>query len=228
MTRLFFSCAVIIGLLPVAAAQGLLPAPAKVVRYADIIIQRYDQNGDKVLQKEEWEKMPGVPQAIDLDGDGQITRDELIWYFRHYGQSRTVHRTIAVDLSEPFRFDPANLRLFRPAWQRSSPPPDIQEEAVQETTDDVTEAMMNENEQEIDDEVYQKLLEEKRIPSSRPYHVLPEHLHGVPRWFILADKNGDGQVSLAEFAPTLSPRSVALFQSLDKNGNNFIEPDEAR
>ena len=58
--------------------------------------------------------------------------------------------------------------------------------------------------------------------------MLQENLQGVPRWFIQRDKNGDGQISLAEFAPTLSLEAVALFQRLDKNGDGFIEPDEAR
>ena len=211
------------------AARGLAPAPAKVIRYADIFLQRYDINGDGILQQEEWEKMPGTPQIIDLNGDGQITKDELLWYFRHYGQSRTIYRTIAIDLSEPYQFDPANMRLFQPVWQRPSPPPPpVPDVATQEQTEESIEAMMSANEQPIDDELYQKMLEERQIPSSRPYHVLPEHLQSVPRWFILLDKNGDGQVSLAEFAPTLSLRDVGLFRRLDKNNNGVIEPDEVR
>jgi len=228
MTRVFFVCLGVVLLLPDLSAQGLPPAPAKVVRYADTVIQRYDQNGDGILQQEEWEKMPGTPRAIDRDGDTQITRDELIWYLRHYGQTRTIHRTVMLDLSEPYRFDPANMRIFRPVWQPPPVPPVVPVETVRESAEDTTEALMSANEEAVDEDVYQKMLEERQLPSARPYHVLPEHLQGVPRWFILLDKNGDGQISLAEFAPTLSLRAVALFQSLDKNNNGFIEPDEVR
>ena len=216
--------------LPSAAlSQALPPAPEKVVRYADIVIQRLDQNGDGILQQDEWKNMPGTPQAIDRDGDGQITRDELIWYIRHYGQTRTIHRTIVLDLSAPYRFDPANMRLFtRPVWQRAAAPLVVQEEGMPDLTEDATEALIAANEEAVDEDVYQKMLEERQIPSSRPYHVLPEHLQGVPRWFLLLDKNGDGQVSLAEFAPTLSQAAVMLFNSLNKNGDYFITPDEVR
>ena len=207
-------------------AAELVP-PAKVVRYATIMIQRYDTNGDGILQREEWEKMPGTPQAFDLDGDGQITKDELIWSLTRYGQSRTTRRTFTVDLSEPIKFDPNNLRLLKPAVPRTSVPP-VAVPDTPELSDDAVEEMMKANEQTIDEEAYQKMLEERQVPASRPYHVLPEHLKGVPRWFILLDKNGDGQISLAEFAPTLSPKRVALFKQLDKNNNGFIEPDEAR
>jgi Ca2+-binding EF-hand superfamily protein len=45
----------------------------------------------------------------------------------------------------------------------------------------------------------------------------------------MLDKNGVGQVSLAELAaPLFSPSMMALFKSFDKNGNGYIEPDEAR
>ena len=89
-------------------------APAKVVRYATAMIQRYDTNSDGVLQREEWEAMPGTPQAIDVDGDGHITLSELIWSFAQYGRGKTIHRSVTMNLSEPYQFDPANLKLLRP------------------------------------------------------------------------------------------------------------------
>ncbi|MDR0327459.1 MAG: hypothetical protein LBI05_04090 [Planctomycetaceae bacterium] len=227
MRTLLVFCVGIACQLSASFAAELAPAPAKVVRYADVIIKRYDTNGDGVLQTEEWKKMPGTPQAIDLDGDGLITKDKLVWYFNHYGQSRTIHRTILRDLSDPYKFDPANLRIFHPIVPRVAPvvpdnatPPEPEEES--------REAMMKANEQPIDDDAYLKMLEERRIPSSRPYHVLPDALRGVPAWFILLDKNGDGQISLLEFAPTLDRRAVELFKQRDKNGDGVIEPDEAR
>ena len=172
--------------------------------------------------------MPGTPQAIDLNGDGQITKEEIVWYFTHYGQSRTIHRTVERDLSEPYKFDPTNLRLLHPVWRRAETAPVASTDTAPELSDDGLEAMMKANEQPVDDDLYQKILEERQVPASRPYHAFPETLRGVPKWFILLDKNGDGQLSLYEFAPTLDRRRVELFKKLDKNGNGFIEPDEAR
>jgi Ca2+-binding EF-hand superfamily protein len=212
--------------LPAAFANFPAP-PAKVVRYAMTMMQRYDTNGDGILQREEWEKMPGTPQAIDLDGDQQITLDELIRYLTRYGQGRTIHRNVPIDLSEPYRFDPANLQVFRPVLPRADVP-SFSSAGAHEASDNAMEELMQANEQPIDDEIYQRLLIERQIPAERPYHVLPENLRGVPVWFIMLDRNGDGQVSLAEFAPTLAPAAVELFKRLDKNGNGFIEPDEVR
>jgi hypothetical protein len=65
-------------------------------------------------------------------------------------------------------------------------------------------------------------------PAGKIYHTPKEELYGVPAWFIVRDKNGDGQVSMTEFAPTLSAPSLALFGRLDKDGDGFIVPDEVR
>jgi Ca2+-binding EF-hand superfamily protein len=221
---LFFSFG-LVWLLPTSFAAELNPS-AKVVRYATTIIKRYDTDGDGILQREEWEKMPGTPQAIDLDGDGQITKDELIWYMTQYGQSRTIHRTMFVDLSEPYKFDSANMRIFVPVWPRAGAPP-VAGTTTQESSNDALEKMIDENDKPVDEDAYQKMLEERQIPASRPYHVLPESLRGVPKWFILLDKNGDGQISMAEFLERY-PRAVELFKRLDKNGDGYISPDEAR
>ncbi|MCL2711601.1 MAG: EF-hand domain-containing protein [Planctomycetaceae bacterium] len=212
-------------LMPAAMAQLPVP-PAKVTRYAMSVMERYDANGDGVLQRDEWEMMPGTPRAMDRDGDGQISLDELVWYFAYFGQGRTIHRTVLPDLRDPYRFDRANTQVFRPLLPPTVPTPPST--AVQDEEEDAMEVLMKEHDQAVDEEVYLKLLDERLVSASRPYHVFPEHLKGVPAWFLILDKNGDGQISLAEFAPTPTLARLRLFRQLDKNGNSFIEPHEAR
>ena len=222
-----FSASFAADILPGGQNNLTSTVPAKVVRYAATFMQRYDQNGDGILQQEEWEKIPGHPQSIDINGDRQITMEELVWYFAQYGRSRTIHRSVTVDLKEPYKFDPANLKLLKPVLQPPAAPP-IPNTESQEQIGDRTEDLIKSNDQPIDDATYEKMVADRQIPVEKPFYTSPENLRGVPAWFILLDKNGDGQISLSEFAPTFSPAAVALFKQLDKNGNGFIEPDEVR
>jgi Ca2+-binding EF-hand superfamily protein len=61
----------------------------------------------------------------------------------------------------------------------------------------------------------------------RKYYVSPAALpSGLPDWFIERDKNGDGQLTLDEFAPDGSAAERRRFHELDKNGDGVITPDE--
>jgi hypothetical protein len=42
-----------------------------------MLIRKYDSNRDQVLTADEWSKMPKNPAAADVDGDKQITPQEL-------------------------------------------------------------------------------------------------------------------------------------------------------
>jgi len=64
---------------------------------------------------------------------------------------------------------------------------------------------------------------------SKPFKVMTpaDRLpRGLPSWFPSKDTNGDGQVALAEYAPTMSDSSVAEFNKYDLNGDGYIIPSE--
>lgn len=220
--------------------------PGKVVRYAVWLMRHYDLDGDGVLQEEEWKKMPGSPQAMDINGDSLVSLDELVRFLAFYGQERTIHRPHPT----PRYYQPAmassQFQIFRPisappAPSAESTPPVPEENASESPEEDVEggmtfdpsvdqteESLEAADEPIVDDETYEKIFAKHGIPAIRKYHTPSEALRGVPAWFLLLDRDGDGQVSLLEFAPTLSPKALALFGKLDKNGDGFITPDEVR
>jgi hypothetical protein len=63
----------------------------------------------------------------------------------------------------------------------------------------------------------------KGIRFLRPNERLPK---GLPDWFRTKDANGDGQISMAEFAAEWTPAAEAEFLRYDLNGDGFITPDE--
>jgi hypothetical protein len=63
----------------------------------------------------------------------------------------------------------------------------------------------------------------KAIRFLTPHERLPKEL---PDWFKTRDADGDGQISMAEFAADWTPAKVAEFLRLDLNNDGIITPDE--
>lgn len=217
--------------------------PAKVVRYAEIVLECYDRDGDGVLQRSEWEHLPSAPQAMDVDGDLEVTLEELVRKFVAYGQGRTIHRPLR---PEPIHraaipASPATRRLFHPvstsaatsiaATSTSSQAATANDAAsniantASDLESDMTDAVVTAAAELSPEEI---IAAEQQIPAERRYHTHTEELAGVPAWFLLRDKNGDGQISIVEFAPQLSAAALALFGQLDQNGNGLISPQETK
>jgi Ca2+-binding EF-hand superfamily protein len=57
-----------------------------------------------------------------------------------------------------------------------------------------------------------------------PTELLPA---GLDSWFSRSDKDGDGQVSMAEYSTKWDAEVTKKFQSLDTNGDGFISANEA-
>ncbi len=224
---------------PILQRDTVAPSvPAKVVRYAVWLMERYDANGDGLLEEEEWKKMPGAPQAIDMDGDGKISLEELVRFLGLYGRNRTIHKPNPVEVYHQPRMVSSEFRFFKPV---SAPPPKpaaVQEAARTDESDkptgaadlsvDLSEDILEQDAAPVDEETYAEVIAARQTPAARKYYTPPESLRGVPAWFLLRDRDGDGQVSLIEFAPTLSTSALALFGKLDKNGDGFITADEIR
>jgi hypothetical protein len=227
----------------------------KLVRYGNRLLERYDENADGKLQKEEWTKMQGAPQTIDFDGDFVLTVQEIVRHVALYGMHRSIyHPYVAQTRTRPDRSRETRMQLFHPASgtleeeeeateteEGSTPPEDVTSEELEEgevfgeSKEEGEEASEGEEEGEeekseeirkAEEEALRKALGELAPAAARKYYTSPAKLRGLPTWFVTRDANGDGQVELHEFAPSLSTPAVAQFGRLDKNGDGVLTAEE--
>ncbi|GHT24652.1 hypothetical protein FACS189419_09630 [Planctomycetales bacterium] len=203
------------------------PVRGQVIRYAVFLMQKYDKNGDELLEQSEWDGVLPAPQAADLNGDKKITLEELVFFLANFGKDKTIHKPNVAAPANERKVDPANLKLFRSVIAQPVQSEIKMDKTAEKPADDVSDKTLEDN-KPIDDAVYEEIMRNRPASAAKRYHTLPETLQGVPTWFLMRDADGDGQISLAEFAPSLAAQSLALFGKLDTNGNGFIEPEEVK
>ena len=178
----------------------------KVYRYAETLIRQYDRNGDGVLDPQEWQAMHGKPALADADRDGTITLDELLQRIVDYGQNRRVRLAVPpIGLDADAGADETSPG--KTGSGKSGGP------AVPAAADD-PDAEMDFAELEEARRQTKFYVPAKRLPA------------GLPAWFLARDDDGDGQLTLAEFAPKPTPAVLREFAQYDLNGDGLITPKE--
>jgi len=201
-----------------ATPTGSVSIPAKILRYAERLVRQYDTNGDSRLQKDEWEKVRGNPRSIDADRDGVINVDEFAQHIRRYGQLHRIHLfQLNAEAAAP-------ASLFRPAGNGPSREPSGEEKAEPSPIDiaGVPEMPGPAAAEGASDRVVRR-----GSQAARKYHVSRANLPpGLPEWFTARDADGDGQITMAEFAPNPSRADILEFNRYDTNHDGVITARE--
>jgi hypothetical protein len=187
--------------------------PGKVRRYALRLLKRYDRNEDGSLQPEEWGRMPPGVQAADANHDQIITLDELVAYMTQYARSRSL------------RLAPVGMGAGK--VRPGGVPQEAGPGQKQARTDEKAAASPEESEamgpgdNALDPAVLDALERDRKfhVPAGR----LPA---GLPNWFTLRDEDGDGQLTLSEFAPKAKASDIEEFRRYDLNGDGVITAEE--
>jgi len=231
------------------------PIPTKLDRYVRRLFERYDTNGDGVIDAAEQRQMQGNPRSIDYDADGQITREELAAFTADFGRHRRMRLTgsmVDEAVAElPPLYIPTAERDAMAAAQQASTQTNQQASgplppgAASGQTEEVTVALIDdgetaETETESDDEPEAKKATDESDeetkpdtsqkgaaqPSTKRFVTPPSRLAGLPDWFLTADKNGDGQLTTAEFAPNSDKTRLTQFSQYDRNKDGVLTPQE--
>ena len=223
-------------------AEGVPNTSLILRRYADRILEKYDTNRDGKLQQAEWEKMPGKPQAYDLNGDFVLEDYEILYALAAYAKGRTISHPIPprqlsaaqtiLKTDGPILIQPLSGPIRKPISDDEEEidpahrPSDISPEEFESIIADADEGAGTEDQSELFDIVTEET--GTLSPTVREYAPSESETAGIPRWFLSRDANGDGQLSLREFAPTLSLEATAFFGRLDADRDGLVTPDEVR
>lgn len=179
---------------------------AKVTRYVEKLMREFDADHSGGLEKGEWSSLKGNPQQADRNGDGVLSPAELTNRILGYGQSR-------------------HLRLLdAPQTGATAQPPDHkgkQTDAAGPATNSVDPSPVATEKETADPQKKPELRRDTK------YYVSTKHLpENLPEWFRTRDRNGDGQLSLSEYAATGSEADTTEFQKLDCNNDGLLIPRE--
>lgn len=192
--------------------------PMKIARYAQRVVRQYDQNGDGRLQPAEYQAMAGQPGRADADRDGIITPDEFARYVADYADSHKLRLS-------PLAGQPAIVTsLFTPAEasEATGNARPVKPEALDGPAEGPSAGVSRAADQKAPD----------KGPKARrqtKFYVSPKRLPaGLPEWFLQRDQDGDGQLTLAEFAPKPTPAQLVDFARMDLNRDGIVTARECQ
>ncbi len=196
-----------------AGEQVEPPVSAKILRYADRLIRRYDTNQDSKLQQNEWKAMRGNPLLADFDGDKIITIEEMARRIARYGYRRKIRlipKTLEVETT-------SELPLLQPVTTAV---------ADEKTTESATADKPGASAESTPSVTNQAPAKHDFRPGQR-FYVAPRHrVQGLPGWFTNRDANGDQQLTMSEFASKATQSDHNEFARLDANGDGVITAKE--
>jgi hypothetical protein len=194
---------------PKPASEAAIPA--KVYRYAKRLVAQYDRNGDGKLQETEWRRMHGQPARADANRDGVITVEELAQWIAAFGaqhKPRLAYPVIGATEPAPVRRDSDGEKSAGP--EPGAGPPSSQETKSPEGAGPAA-----------------GQADSNAPPRPTRFHVGGRRLPpGLPAWFLERDADGDGQLTLSEFAPHATAADREEFARYDLNGDGVITPQE--
>lgn len=170
--------------------------------YAKSLVERYDKNGNMMLEAAERADMRGKPAEADLNHDDVITVDELVIHL----SPKPAAAGSASNSSSTRDAAAASSRFSANRGERGTEPTRRTYGGSSDNAKGAADA------------------KRKSYRFTPPVERLPS---GLPSWFKSRDANGDGQVAMHEYSRRWNDRTAAEFVRYDKDNDGVITPAEA-
>ena len=191
--------------------QTNVAIPVKVWRYAERWVARCDADGDGRLTSSEWPQPDPNVRDADANRDGLLTVDELAQYIADFGRHRKIRlmpASVGGIVPLPSLLPPGGVVANRQETPPDADHPPAQDDATAEAADSAEDST-------------------RQNSADRKYVVSPARLPpGLPDWFLKRDRDGDGQLTLSEYAEIGSASADREFAGYDRNRDGLITPRE--
>lgn len=215
-TRVTYGAIVLILAIGSGAAAEVEPKPngiipASVWRYAERWAASYDADGDGRLTRRECGHLEGDANAADTNQDGLLSVEELARHIAIFGH----HRKIRLMPAAVGGVVPLPSLLHRDG-EGAKPSPTTGEAGGSRAPDEEPAKTAD-----------RAKSDSPKQASERKYVVSPSRLpSGLPDWFLKHDRDGDGQLTLSEYAESGSTSADKEFARYDRNQDGLITPRE--
>jgi hypothetical protein len=188
--------------------------PGGVRRYAESWVARHDADGDGKLVATEWQSLGKLPGEADADRDAMLSVEELAHHIAKYGAHRKIRlmpASLGGGVPLPSLLRPGETEAMGSSEAGGPDPAEAPDEAPAEEPTSAQNGADN----------------AAAALRDRKYSVLPSRLPaGLPDWFRKGDRDGDGQLTLAEYAEVGSTSADKEFARYDRNQDGLITPRE--
>jgi Ca2+-binding EF-hand superfamily protein len=187
----------------------------RIRRIAQAMLSRYDENKDGTLQREEWSKMSNEPEKGDKNGDGQITLDEMAERLGEWRPSSSSSSSGGSSSASGSSSSSASSGQASPGAGGRSGRGDFGGRGRGRGGFGSREQSASRPTTTASGQSYRFLTPKERLPEDVPS-------------FFSSDRDGDGQVSMAEFSSSWDDAKLAEFNRWDLNRDGVITAAETR
>lgn len=178
------------------AARGSDGNQAKQERYAKSLLKQFDSSGNGVLEKEEWSQMKTRYAAADANKDSVITVQELTVFNSGYSRKSS---------------------LVAKREDKKSPT------SSERRRDRGRDSDRRRDDRRRGDEAKEKKSYRFLTATERLSETLSDRQQES---FVKLDRNGDGQIAMAEFSTVWNDAKVREFSRFDQNRDGLVTPVE--